>query len=713
MANELLLEQARQRLQEIRQGGGSDMDRARQRLQEIRTANVDTSGLDSKNVSKLSSLSTRIKEAFGRTQEEMGKTADIYTEGKIGAPRAAATITGEAIGGAFDIGSQLPVIKQGLELFGAGISALSETAPIEKAGEALAPTTQKVIDWYEGLSPEDQKAVKAAGNILAVIPAGKVAERGVAAATKIAEKVPVLAEKGVETARTIERTLRKNTTTDTEVVGKILQGTKKDIAPGLEVLRNIDTTGVKTYSDLNTVLRGKIKNLSRNVDEQLLQDTIPKKLSDLIKAEKVGEKTVTTNYVQKALDSLEELYIKTESPVDATRISQLRDKAISTGLTAQEINNIAREFGTEFGQKAFSKRTGEALTSVNAEAFENIRKGVKDTARQFMPDDATKAIDLEISKIYNTQRLVERMSEAVNKLEQKVSGRGLVEIISRRIAETIDIATLGGPKAFITKLFFPSNVGMKTLNSLDLQEQLSRNLKLIQGIENASDTIIVDTIVNYAKSLKKKAGLSIEDVSGVSPLTKEAQKYATAEEFVKAQPTYYHGTDASFDKFDVSKLGTATGAKDTQLGIHFTDNKNIAKTFGKNLVEVKLDIKKPFRIWDFIGRSEKYDELYKIMGGEKSGIDFDEFVGIMDDALAWDNTQFKEALLQKGVVERIRGAGYDSLILPHAETDILQAAQEGIKNVKGQEIIVFNPSQIKTKSQLTDIWNKAKGVKGD
>ena len=44
-------------------------------------------------------------------------------------------------------------------------------------------------------------------------------------------------------------------------------------------------------------------------------------------------------------------------------------------------------------------------------------------------------------------------------------------------------------------------------------------------------------------------------------LEQEATKYGSAEEFVNSQQPVYHGTFEKFEKFDVGKLGSSTGAR--------------------------------------------------------------------------------------------------------------------------------------------------------
>jgi hypothetical protein len=63
------------------------------------------------------------------------------------------------------------------------------------------------------------------------------------------------------------------------------------------------------------------------------------------------------------------------------------------------------------------------------------------------------------------------------------------------------------------------------------------------------------------------------------------------EKILKEATTVYHGTDSSFDKFDISQ-SKAMG----KFGIWFTEDKSFAEMFGMNVKTANIDLKKPFVI---------------------------------------------------------------------------------------------------------------------
>lgn len=178
---------------------------------------------------------------------------------------------------------------------------------------------------------------------------------------------------------------------------------------------------------------------------------------------------------------------------------------------------------------------------------------------------------------------------------------------------------------------------------------------------------------------KQKVGMGIEPQS---PLLQEAGKYKSAEEFVKAQRKMYRGT-ALPQKGDLDvadSYGMAYGK-----GAYLASDESFARQYGENISELYPRLDKPFPMDkevspEFVSKFKKDFPEYSEKYGT-TGEDIHAFIGNQDDANEY---------LQK--------LGYDGLI---------DAASEGSK-----QTIVFDPKKILTKSQLTDLYNKAQGGKG-
>jgi GNAT superfamily N-acetyltransferase len=340
-------------------------------------------------------------------------------------------------------------------------------------GKAQIETGKGLANAYKSLKKEYPRAaedIEAGASALNLIPAYQIGKAAVPAATAISGGI-------VRTPKAIKNALYPEPTFD-EAIGQVLQGKTKDIPKGKKALSAIDTSDVNTYAELGKKIDDAIPNYAKQVDAELLKDPVVYPLDDLstIKTTKGGSR-VSNNYVEDSIDHLEELYIKTGDSVKAVEMGELRARASENGLTKKEVNDIARTYNSEFKDKAFSKANDEPLTSVNAQAYQNTRQGLKEVARRGL-DDTAKELDSTISSLYNTKRLIDKNVEAANRLRQKVDERGLGEKIGRAALVAIDVATMGTLKGAFLKML-PRGLGYKTKNFIDLEESLSRNLRII------------------------------------------------------------------------------------------------------------------------------------------------------------------------------------------------------------------------------------------
>ena len=484
-----------------------------------------------------------------------------------------------------------------------------------------------------------------------------------------------------------------------KAIGEVLQGKSKDIKSGIKALAELDTTGVKTFKELGSKINSRITELANVVDTDLAVDTVGKKLKDLVlTAKTTGGAVVKLNPVKNALNQLDELYTKIGDVVEKANIKEIITKATKEGLTPLEINNLARIYGQEFGEKAFSK-AGEALTSVNAKMYENTRKALKSLARQGIKGDAAKMADEAMSALYNTQTLVKKNIEAVNKMTQKIRERGLFEKIGASLSKYGDVLTGGSLRGFIGGML-PRGAGYKVMNALDIEELLEKNLKIIQdAIKSGSDK----DIINILKKLEVKPDklnfntpavgkTVIDDVT--DPLIQEAKKYKSAEEFVKAQ-AIKPNIATRFGEID--KNG-AYFSQATEKG--FT-NKNYFNAKTNTANNAQYDIGK-----------------VKIVKSDTK-----EALNVLEKALQDTGNTPQDIIKLKREINSAKQYGDKAIIDWHLTDEIpsiVKAAKElgydGIKVIETGDIseptslFIWNIDKVKklqTKSQLTDIWNKA------
>lgn len=406
-----------------------------------------------------------------------------------------------------------------------GEAAKPIEAGLEKVGEVIAPAVRPIIEraaeitpepvkeilglpfkkfeeFKQGLTPENQRTLEAAlrtvGVATALAPVGIGAKVGTEAA--LAKRATVKVASAREEIKGI--------------TGKIIQGESKDVAKATRALGDIDTIGVKTFEDLRTqAIEPKSTALKAELDEFLDQDKRSFTLDDLEKTVKAGKEVLTKNPVRDALDQLEELYDKTKDIDNLARIKELKIKADGAGISARELNDLAREHGGKL--KAFSPTTGTPPTSVTKQAFENTRKGVKTSVRDQFKSEIPKAIDARLSDLIQTEKLVTKMEKKVNSLTQKIQKRGVLEKLARATGRTVDVLTGGAIRGFLTS-FLPSNIGNKVLNSLDLQDQLKKNLTRFERLLKIVDEeALVKEIAKDIPTLSLGAGVTAAGITAL------------------------------------------------------------------------------------------------------------------------------------------------------------------------------------------------------
>jgi hypothetical protein len=458
----------------------------------------------------------RVGERFTERKEEIGRIGERVEEDVISEPSAILQTTGQFAGGAGDVVGEAIVsgfralpesVKGGLQTAGA---KLAET----EKGQELITSLQNISGGFQAFEQENPEL---AGNLKAVFNIGEFAldflglgigAKGAKVGTKVIKEVgEEVVEKGVRVAGEVvekagekiakRRALKveKAGQEIEDIVGRIVQGKPKDIPKATRALVDIDTKDVTTFAGLKEATVDKSKALVSKLDEFLEKQKGIFKSDDLITTTKVGQREVRQNFVEDAIEQLDELYTKTKDATSLAKVRNLKDKLVTEGLGVKEINDLAREYGRELSQKGFSKVTGDPLTSVNAQAFENTRKGIKETARSKIEGKLPQQIDSRISSLIDTERLVGKMEEKVNSLFQKVKKRGILERAARKVADIIDVATFKTASGFISRML-PSNVGLKTMNALDIQEELAKNIKkldrLLEG--GVPEDKIIDTI---------------------------------------------------------------------------------------------------------------------------------------------------------------------------------------------------------------------------
>ncbi len=443
---------------------------------------------------------TGVKNAIAKRGDAAATEQERASEGQISPGRAVLRTAGQAVAGVGDVGVEL------LKLVAPKFLEDMAASGVEKIGETeLVQSVARKYDELRQKHPEAVKDVEALFNIGSLLPVGKAAQlatKGAVGATaKVGKAAATVAGDALE-ARRVARVAATKQDVD-RTIGTIVQGKTGDIETAKRALASIDTADVKTYADLRERIDENVGALAERLDSFLdAQDSrLPRlKEREVETTTRVGSQTVSQNFVVDALDQLDELYRTVKDTPARARIAQIRSKFKSEGLSRRELNDLSRMYGREFRDKAFNKANGDPLTTVNAQAYENTRKGIKEAVRSTIQGKVPQLLDERMSDLIETNHLVSNMEERVNKLYQRAKKRGLMERIARRAADVVDVATLHTVSGFISRLL-PSNVGLKTMNAIDLEEALRRNLKKVDKLlAKSDDTELEEGIAELLRS---------------------------------------------------------------------------------------------------------------------------------------------------------------------------------------------------------------------
>jgi len=239
------------------------------------------------------------------------------------------------------------------------------------------------------------------------------------------------------------------------------------------------------------------------------------------------------------------------------------------------------------------------------------------------------------------------------------------------------------------------------VHSID-KENLGKNIR-----QNTNMVVGRERLNNNTKNTEnsEKSSFSMQDNQGRT-LTKQQQQYFK-DSIVRDKngnlKTMYHGTDADFNIFtyeNYGKTGTAYGK-----GFYFTDSKESAKSYGKNLKEVYLDIKKPMEIGKTTMSKSEFRKLAEIINEETNGTIEADYGSIedvlMDYDYGGDDIDLTNSLMSVSGLSTDRfykilkdTLGYDGI-----------KANNKTNGKDGNYYLAFNSNQIKNVDNINPTFN--------
>ena len=462
-----------------------------------------------------------------------------------------------------------------------------------------------------------------------------------------------------------------------------------DKIPGVYQDKSIDTV----LSQLNEIEQSLAKKGGASKDKKAVENLIKRNkqnkglsMREINQAKRLYERKVKSEYIKDQSKTSDQVQAATN--LDTKLRDFQRSKAIENGFDELvEINKetmMSKMAADAIGERYLRAAGNNAVTITDwiaaAPAAANpaalgLLVGKKlassDLAQSFLAKSLKKGEAVEIPKAdiekierkakllenrinnANTQQEKKRLIKRKEDLDDQIRGAmGYNQLLLKSGEDTIPSGNIVNTNA-ITGKENSALMDQFTSGSKSDQSKVKPQPESKTQIESSKDIIPLD-------STKAKPSAK---VGGMKNLETEAKKFKTADEFVKAQPKLYHGTTEKFDKFDTSKVGRSVNDKE---GIFFTNNKDLAERYTYDpfrdkrggVMEVVVDIKKPLEV-------------------EAGG-----------------NAVFYFQKNKDSILKKAKKGGYDGIKVYN---------KDGGENV----IIALSANQTKTKSQLTDIWNKA------
>ena len=404
---------------------------------------------------------------------------------------------------------------------------------------------------------------------------------------------------------------------------------------------------------------------------------------------------------------------QTKQTIGTSVQSNVPDTLVTHKLTSSEVLNVA--LNTINVATLFAPLLSEVATKGTLKIADSISENSKVPISYSDMQKITTSTsqDQAVSRVGQVK--LDAYKEATqNATVRQALKQGYVELAKKdpgtfatilKNAATNPLTDIGNIAKGSTEQYANPNVKPSAQTSETPARQPFANETVARNIESQQTKIQAQNSPNITpQSPKTSLETVIPKVGNIDPLTTEAQKYKSAEEFVRAQgETLYHGTSAKFEPQDIRE------------GVYLTKDKNYAGVYqspnassltvsneqalnkrGGTPRTIEYVIPKSAKIFD----ATKPADLKLLNDYWKSESTSGEFLPTATGQLDWTEIEnVTDYLKQKGYkfdgIKVGEGGGID----PHSKMQVKRA----------DSIKILNPKILQTKSQLTDIWNKANG----
>lgn len=393
----------------------------------------------------------------------------------------------------------------------------------------------------------------------------------------------------------------------------------------------------------------------------------------------------------------------------------LAKKAILKNLTKNMIAQGVTEASTESMQQMLNNAVAQTYDE-NRSLFE----GVKETFLISLPLGAAPGgiQTFTNTQIINQSAIDELNTQIQDAVETPASERTDIQNDIVDALTTKELTPTQAKNLVISKDIAQTEEGKKIMKTAIEAENKGANVEIKTDLESEK----IDVGIKSVKEILQERG----NIG----LAQEARKYKTLEEFISAQgQPLYHGTNKDFDTFDVTKAGTVKTSDWGQRGIYFDPTKRGADYYRREAVKnsdtrseelykayedkAKEFGTKPMYERIDLGNSKdpeklaKYKELEEVKQewvDYRNRLDKDESLGRVIEVYLDPKAKIYKytygGITDPYLADNMAAQGYDvvEIYTPRDE--------DGSQRL--DEVIVMNPDVIRTRKQLSDVWEQSR-----
>ncbi len=287
----------------------------------------------------------------------------------------------------------------------------------------------------------------------------------------------------------------------------------------------------------------------------------------------------------------------------------------------QDIEGFEKGTTSKLSKERYYNSLGEIEADNTRKRFIDEKYNNKDITNEAPESSKTNPKHRGYDNYMNNRAILDKVKDSMFKYFKGLGGSNEIfqENNQKNIQQDIRLVDDGRNGRYVKKGGNSNEFSQENMEQVDETPLQDSNKEIWNRLENS-----------------KKGSFSMQDNQGRT-LTKEQQEYFKDSKVRDENgnlKTMYHGTDAEFNEFtyeNYGKTGTAYGK-----GFYFTDSKEAGQSYGKNLKEVYLNIKKPMEIGKTTMSKADFKRLVEVVNKQTDGIIEADYGSIEEAVMEYD-----------------------------------------------------------------------------